>query len=178
MNTYTCARLTTGQIVPLRKDCECITHAGPHWLYADASWRKANRLPDSPSMLALYGHAQEEIARLRELRWAMEREGIAQLLTDEDLTALRASGEAVDVSRPGLKPHLRRAIQLSYIEAQRQFGGGRTWEAYVALWEWCSVRLGGSAARKHDQFVDRFGYPAYYARINRVRKACGFAPIG
>ncbi len=128
-------------------------------------------------MLALRGHAQEEIIRLGALRRAMETHKIAQLLTDEDVAALRASGEAVDLSRLGLKPRLRELIRLSYNEAEALGLGWRTWSGYLALWEWCAVRLGGNASRKHDQFWRKHGPVAYYARINRVRKACGFEPI-
>ena len=174
---YTCARLTSGQIVPLRKDCECVTHTGPHWLDTDRAWREANRLPANPSMLALHGHAQEEIMRLGELRRAMEREHIAQLLTDEDVTALRASGEAIDLSRPGLRPAVKRLICLSYNDAEAIGPGWRTWAGFVACWEWIAPRMAGRAGKKHDQFWQTYGREAYYARINRVRKGCGFEPF-
>jgi hypothetical protein len=186
---YVCARLTTGQIVPLRKDCECITHTGPHWLNAtedrrasnrellDRAQRSANAGNNMDATLALHGLANEEIARLRELAFQFRKHGIAQLLTPADVDAIRAAGEAVDVSRPGLKPHLRAAIRLCYNDARREFAGGRTWTAYLALWEWCGFRDGGIAGDKQERFYAKHGRAAYYARINRVRAACGFEPV-
>ena len=176
---YTCARLTTGQIVPLRKDCDCVTHTGPHWLYSDQSWREANRaeIGGSPSMLAPRGLAIEEIARLRELARAFAANGIAQLLTPEDVDAIRAGGEAVDVSRPGLRPAIKRLIGMSYNDARTYGPGYLTWAGFVAVWTWAAVRLGGEAGQKHDLFYAKHGAAAYYARINKVRRACGFAPV-
>lgn len=181
---YTCARLTTGQIVPLRKDCECRReiHSGPHWLHASESWRKANVAalgePAQASALALIGFASEESARLRQLQRDMQRAQIVLLLTDEDVAALRASGEAVDLSRPGLRPQIKRLMGCSLAQVEAQIGRwGRTYDGFFAVWEWCAVRLGGATGFKHERFVAQHGFPAYYRRINRMRKACGFEPL-
>lgn len=175
---YVAARVKTGQIVPLRKDCECVTHTGPHWLHVSDCARKANApLLAQGSALSLRGFAIEESMRLGELRRAFEREGIETLLTAGDVDLLRAGGEAIDLSRPGLRPAIKRLIALSYNDAERVGPGWRTWAGFVACWEWCQVRLSGRAGDKHERFYAKHGAQAYYTRINKVRAACGFAPI-
>lgn len=177
---YTHARLTCGRVVKLSKECACRTHTGPHWLAADRDWRERNRSaitakPESVTALTLYGFAGEESARLSSLGYAMQREGVSQLLTADDVLALRAGGEAVE-ERAGIRPALRKALGLS-LNAAEQCLDGRTLRAFRAVWEWSAPRMGGEAGRKHDAFWERHGKAAYYARIQRVRKACGFAPL-
>lgn len=68
----------------LPKDCNCVTHEGPCWLAYDLDWRESNAAllwPPSDYPPYLAGFAQEETARLGELRKAMERHGITSLLT-------------------------------------------------------------------------------------------------
>lgn len=36
------ARLMTGEVVQLTKDCDCTHHEGPHWVYVDICWHREN----------------------------------------------------------------------------------------------------------------------------------------
>ncbi len=84
------AKLNDGSVVELPKDCDCITHEGPHWLHANDLWRGRNRsLMDNARdqaadpvrrMLAMQGLAREEMARLAEKGRLFERHGIARLI--------------------------------------------------------------------------------------------------
>ncbi len=56
------ARLTTGEVINLPKDCTCITHDGPHWLHMDALHKRMNdALLDSGRVR---GYLDNEIRRL------------------------------------------------------------------------------------------------------------------
>jgi len=70
------AQLIDGSVVELKKDCECGTHEGPHWLYLDRIDRELN--------LALPADArvQVEIIRLQEKCRNMELQGIVRILED------------------------------------------------------------------------------------------------
>lgn len=37
------ARLTTGEVVELARDCSCVIHDGPHWLHMDDVDKSLNR---------------------------------------------------------------------------------------------------------------------------------------
>jgi len=98
------ARLTNGTIVTLEKDCGCIIHDGPHWLHADAVWKRLNnehkdklgrrieelmaakealRQPDIWNVeLAWRAYAKEEQMRLAEKLRNMECLGIEELLLE------------------------------------------------------------------------------------------------
>lgn len=52
-----------------------------------------------------------------------------------------------------------------------------TASAYYAVWNWSAPRHSGLIGMKHDAFWDKYGKDAYYARINKVRKAFGFKTI-
>lgn len=72
----------------MSKDCECITHEGPHWLHLDGLDRRRNleHLRRAVEALeagdaraadhAAYAFARAEIVRLREKGWQMERAGV------------------------------------------------------------------------------------------------------
>jgi hypothetical protein len=99
------ARLTDGSVVELVKECGCVVHEGAHWLHMDHLIRAQNRQllasiqaqaagPTDPGMWACLcdAYMQEELARLREKRWQMERQGIAELLHAERATEVRHAG--------------------------------------------------------------------------------------
>jgi hypothetical protein len=74
------ARLTTGEVVTLDKDCTCAAHEGPHWLYVDATERteasKAMKAQDLFELIFI------EQARLQAKVWHMKRQGIVELIPD------------------------------------------------------------------------------------------------
>jgi hypothetical protein len=78
--------------------------------------------------------------------------------------------------RPAIKPSLRRFMGLSLAEGERHLSG-TVLRSYCAVWEWASPKMGGPVADKHHEFWVRYGKTAYYARINKVRAACGFPLI-
>lgn len=98
-----CARLSTGAVVDLHKDCHCETHVhdGPHWLQADVELRASNvgllmrGGGAMPSMLDFVAFGQEERARLRAKLYAMQSRGIVELLSEDDVLALRAGGASL-----------------------------------------------------------------------------------
>lgn len=66
------ARLKTGKVITLEKDCDCITHTGPHWLYMDELERE------------LCGtDARAQIARLDRKLAKMKELDIAELISEE-----------------------------------------------------------------------------------------------
>ena len=68
----------------LEKDCECLTHDGPHWLHMDEVSKALNRpLLESGTFLSLHGFAKEEAARLREKLYQMTSRNIAKLLPND-----------------------------------------------------------------------------------------------
>jgi len=68
----------------LKKDCDCVTHDGPHWLHVDKLHSEANqKLKNSNDIiLAARGFAIEECARLEFKRLSMVSRGIEELLED------------------------------------------------------------------------------------------------
>lgn len=72
-------RLEDGSVVEAPQDCECRSHTGPHWLHMD-DVRKASsrRLLEAGNA---QGHIVEELARLREKRWYMERLHVVEIVT-------------------------------------------------------------------------------------------------
>jgi hypothetical protein len=91
----------------LTKDCECITHDGPHFLHMDAlDWeRNLKHLKAG----GVRGFVVEEQARLREKLWHMERLGISHIPTE---LGYQSEGE-------------RDAIVLEIVEAQLKHLKGR-----------------------------------------------------
>ncbi len=95
-------RLNDGRIVPAAKDCDCCTHAGPHWIHMDDAWRARNRqLLQSGTSLGIMGHAQEEQARLRAKLYEMTSRGIAEIIRDEPRQERQVVGE--EESDEGMK---------------------------------------------------------------------------
>lgn len=95
------ARLTNGQTVTLARECGCLPTIHPmdvpHWLHADQIWRdrntdlqdKAEAILSKPHLQEsqisqgarlLRAHCHEQIARLREKRFNMQRLHIAEIL--------------------------------------------------------------------------------------------------
>lgn len=95
---YVCAKLESGEIKRLAKDCSCITHEGPHWLMADRSWKEQNRKlftsvpPESISSLTFMAYAEEERARLASLKHSFQSNQIAQLFTEEQFAEIQNHG--------------------------------------------------------------------------------------
>ena len=50
----------------------------------------------------------------------------------------------------------------------------REWRRFEIAWLWGSDRFSGYAGAIHDAFSDAHGLAAYYRRINRMRRVCGF----
>ena len=84
------AVLESGETVVLLKDCDCVTHDGPHWVHADEAWREANRnmfaraqstgTPADLAHYACHGFAVEELARLTSLEHSLRHRRIARLV--------------------------------------------------------------------------------------------------
>ena len=78
-----------------------------------------------------------------------------------------------------MKVTIKNLIQnYSFNQVDQQFAQGQIsqthYEAYCRVWEWCAPRFGGSAGFKQESYWKRHGKEAYFAKINRVRKAFGF----
>lgn len=65
------------------KDCECLTHVGPHWVYMDNFWLVRNKmLLAGGTHLAIRGFITEELARLQAKSHTMQYLGIEQIVCD------------------------------------------------------------------------------------------------
>jgi hypothetical protein len=89
-------RLTDGSVVDLPKDCNCVTHEGPHALHMlemdrqrltseAAEIERYAKLPMSPQAAAhlrlrMQRHAEKQLARLREKRLYMQANRISEIL--------------------------------------------------------------------------------------------------
>lgn len=86
------ARLNSGEIITLVKDCECVTHEGPHFLHMNEFDKLASREIFRRVLSGEWNpptaeHAAEaamisEAARLQRLQYAMESRGIAELIDE------------------------------------------------------------------------------------------------
>lgn len=75
------AELVDGSIVDLQKDCDCLTHDGPHWLHMDRVWHAMNReLLQPETVQAWDAFVKEDLARLQFKGREMERQGIKRLI--------------------------------------------------------------------------------------------------
>jgi hypothetical protein len=79
------ARLQSGEIVELEKDCHCIIHDGPHWLHMDDVDKSLaaplrERALRGESMMAIRAYAQTEQRRLAAKLREMETRNIAEIL--------------------------------------------------------------------------------------------------
>jgi hypothetical protein len=92
------ARLNTGEVVELRKDCGCLDeiHSGPHWLHMNDFRRRQNegairsaidRAEKSGDIIAImqaqaliHKVGAEEIARLEEKERMMRHAGIEEII--------------------------------------------------------------------------------------------------
>lgn len=88
------ARLKSGEIVELKKDCGCLDsiHTGPHWLHMDDFDKAANgeliEIVRANPTRAYYDEAlirrvaELEIVRLKEKRRQMEAAGIIEIIRE------------------------------------------------------------------------------------------------
>ena len=78
------ARLESGEVVLLEKDCDCVIHEGPHWLHMDDVDKRLNAPLRDRAMrgepLAVKAFAESELRRLGEKRREMERQNIVEIL--------------------------------------------------------------------------------------------------
>lgn len=79
------ARLVSGEVVSLEKDCNCVIHEGPHWLHMDDVDKRLNQSLRNRAVtgepLAVRAYAQSELKRLGEKRREMERRGIEEIFS-------------------------------------------------------------------------------------------------
>jgi hypothetical protein len=69
---------TTGDTIELVKDCDCVTHNGPHWLHMNDFDKHRNS-----EMLErgnYRGHIECELRRLEELEHNMTSRGIVEIV--------------------------------------------------------------------------------------------------
>lgn len=68
--------------------------------------------------------------------------------------------------------------RLTYEQAQRRRLQGRMslrdWHRFRRMWKWSSPRFN---SRVQDAYCDKYGYPRYMHRVNRMRRAIGFKPL-
>ena len=95
------ARLATGKVVELGKDCGCALHDGPHWVHMDEVDKTLNRRHLETAQrqmasgnvegasLSLRAFSQAEQIRLQEKLRQMKQRGIQELIreTAEDSAA-------------------------------------------------------------------------------------------
>jgi len=79
------AELTNGTTIELVKDCECLTHDGPHWVHMDRLWYERNMalLNGEWSQQKAFALASQELHRLTDKRRTMERLGIKRIVPSE-----------------------------------------------------------------------------------------------
>jgi hypothetical protein len=81
------ARLKTGEVIVLKKDCECVIHDGPHWLHMDDLDKRLNAPLRARAMqgesLAFHAYAEAELRRLDEKRRNMERQHIVEIIREK-----------------------------------------------------------------------------------------------
>lgn len=174
------ARLTTGEIIRLTKDCNCCCHDGPHFLWADNYWKNQNHLyaeegKKKNNPLIIESAAYEETRRLQEKQRFFRDRNIEKLLTiDEVPQKLRNS--------TGMKFTIRRLIFTeSYDSMVALFRNGtinsNTFRAYCAVWTWANYRFSGAADIKQTTYQKQYGMQALKKRINKVRVSFGFNAI-
>ena len=80
-----------GGKVELVKDCDCIDHDGPHWLYSNDKWRESNakllekaKSGTPGSFYAFSGAIAEESARLAARLHAFKIYGIERVFYEND----------------------------------------------------------------------------------------------
>ena len=73
--------------------------------------------------------------------------------------------------------------KLPLAEAEYRYNNGllseKDFYQYIFVWIWTTARFSNnfSASDKQDKFYTIHGREAFYRRINRVRKICGFKPL-
>ena len=84
------ARLESGEVVILEKDCACVTHDGPCWIHHDDLLKRLNRPLLERALRTGYAldaiaYAQVELGRLREKRSEMEYRHIVEIIRPEEV---------------------------------------------------------------------------------------------
>jgi TusA-related sulfurtransferase len=74
------AILKSGETIELVKDCNCLTHDGPHWLHFDDTYKSQNKKLLQGERPCPSGFAIEEIARLNMKTAAMSSRNIVELI--------------------------------------------------------------------------------------------------
>lgn len=78
------ARLSTGEVIELEQDCDCVIHEGPHWLHMDSVDKSLNRPLYERAIrgerLAAYAFARQEQRRLSTKLREMESRNIVEIL--------------------------------------------------------------------------------------------------
>lgn len=99
------AELTTGQVITLEKNCDCIDHNEPHWVHMDRVTHALNKKGLDPAgkdrfqqWLGTLGYAKEEEARLGEKLRMFNNLGIVRLIEEP-------SDELTDIQRQQIKQH-------------------------------------------------------------------------
>lgn len=79
------AELTNGETIELTKDCECVTHDGPHWLHMDRLWHDRNMqlLDGEWSQQKAIALATVELQRLLKKGSNMHRLNIKRIIPTE-----------------------------------------------------------------------------------------------
>jgi hypothetical protein len=97
------AELASGEIITLKKGCECAVHNEPHWVYMDRVSRELSRKLIDPEgktaeqrYYGLLGRAKEEAARLDQKLRMMNSLGIVRLIAEP-------SDELTDIQRQQIK---------------------------------------------------------------------------
>ena len=73
-----------------------------------------------------------------------------------------------------IKPALRPFLYMSKDEAERAISDPRLMAGYRAVRRWAACNFSGCDGEVQEAFWVKFGQDAFYARINKVRRACGF----
>lgn len=77
------ARLKSGEIIELVKDCECITHEGPHFLHMNSlDKEQSQKYLDMKTNGGSLAFAQNEINRLNRLFCELRARKIVELIEE------------------------------------------------------------------------------------------------
>lgn len=82
------AKLVSGDIIDLTKDCDCITHDGPHWLHMDSLYKAKNR--QYLNLMNWKGYLSEEIIRLQMKEQEMRIRGILEVIIEPNTSTINS----------------------------------------------------------------------------------------
>lgn len=108
------AKLTSGEVIELTKDCSCQTHDGPHWIHMDDFKRSRNeemiesalesaetcrdRVQAWQIEAILHRGTEFEIMRLEDKVREMRSRNIAEILRTDSKTLAKAQGRGEEKS--------------------------------------------------------------------------------